>query len=68
MGGIPCIGSLPMRISTLVEMTVDGMSYQEILDQFLFLEAEDIEQGLEYAARAILRFLTLPFWGDAILQ
>lgn len=60
MGGVPCIGGLRIPVSTVVEMTVDGMSYQEIIDEVPLLEAEDIEQGLEYAARAIHRSLARP--------
>lgn len=64
MGGVPCIGGFPVPVSTVVEMTVEGMSYHEILEKIPLLEAADIDQGLEYAARAIRRFLALP--GDAV--
>lgn len=65
MGGAPCIGGLPITVSTLVMMITEGMSYKQILDEVPLLEAEDIDQGLQYAARAIHRFLDLPFRGDA---
>jgi uncharacterized protein (DUF433 family) len=59
MGGIPCIGGF-LRLSKLVEMITDGMSHQEILAEFPLLEAEDIEQGLDYAALVIKAFLLSP--------
>ncbi len=59
MGGVPCIRSLRIPVSTVVGMVADGMSEQEILDAYPDLESEDIREALRYAAEALLE-RTLP--------
>ena len=54
MGGVPCIRGLRMPVATVVGMIADGMSVDEILGEFPYLEAEDIRQALRYAAEAVL--------------
>jgi uncharacterized protein (DUF433 family) len=50
MGGVPCIRGLRIPVSMIVGMIADGMSRDEILDDYPDLEAEDISQALRYAA------------------
>ena len=53
MGGLPCIRGLRMPVATVVAMVADGMSVAEILDDFPYLEAEDVAEALRYAAQAV---------------
>ncbi len=53
MGGVPCIRGLRIPVATLVGMIAEGMGDQEILKAFPDLEAEDIREGLRYAAEAL---------------
>ncbi len=53
MGGQPCIRGLRMPVATVVAMVADGMTTEEILDDFPELEAEDVAEALRYAAEAV---------------
>ena len=53
MGGAPCLRSLRIPVSTVVDMVADGMSIREILAAFPDLEREDITEALRYAAEAV---------------
>jgi uncharacterized protein (DUF433 family) len=49
MGGQPCIRGMRMPVATVVAMVQDGMTPEEILDDYPDLEAEDIVEALAYA-------------------
>jgi uncharacterized protein (DUF433 family) len=53
MGGVPCIRGLRIPVATVVGMVADGMSTPEILAAYPDLEAEDVREGLRYAAEAV---------------
>jgi uncharacterized protein (DUF433 family) len=53
MGGVPCIRGLRMPVATIIGMTADGMTEQEILAAYPDLEREDIREALRYAAEAV---------------
>lgn len=53
MGGVPCIRGLRVPVATVVGMVADGMSTEEILEGYPYLEEEDIAQALQYAAEAV---------------
>lgn len=53
MGGVPCIRSLRIPVSTVVGMVADGMSKAEILRAYPDLEPDDIKEALRYAAEAV---------------
>jgi len=53
MGGVPCIRSLRIPVTTVVDMFADGMRDQEILQALPSLEAEDIQEALQYAATTL---------------
>lgn len=48
MGGVPCIRGLRMPMATVVGMVADGMTVEEILEDFDYLEREDIAEALRY--------------------
>ena len=50
MGGVPCIRGLRIPVATIIGMIADGISTQEILDDYPDLESEDIAQALRYVA------------------
>ena len=53
MGGVPCIRGLRVPVATVVGMVADGMSFEEILADFPYLEEEDIVAALRFAAEAV---------------
>lgn len=50
MGGRACIRGMRLTVSLVVNLIANGMSMNEILDQYPDLESEDIRQALRYAA------------------
>lgn len=52
-GGRPCIRGLRVRVKDVLEMLASGMSQETILDDFPYLEADDIFAALEYAAKQV---------------
>ncbi len=52
-GGKPCIRGMRIRVSDILEMLAEGVSEQEILNDFPDLTKEDIQASLLLAARRI---------------
>ncbi len=50
MGGRACIRGMRVTVSLIVNLVANGMSVEEILEAYPYLEAEDIRQALQYAA------------------
>ncbi|MEQ8799162.1 MAG: DUF433 domain-containing protein [Salinisphaeraceae bacterium] len=50
-GGRPCIRGQRVRVKDVLEMLASGMSRDEILADYPYLETEDISAALEYAAK-----------------
>ncbi len=48
-GGRPCIRGLRMRVSDILDLLAAGASEQEILDDYPFLERDDIRAVLAFA-------------------
>ncbi len=56
LGGVPCIRGLRVPVATVVGMVADGMTPEEILADFPYLEHDDIADiaaALRYAAEAV---------------
>ena len=51
--GRPTIRGTRLRVLDILEMTADGMSQSEILEEFDDLEAADIRAALDFAAEAM---------------
>ncbi len=49
-GGKPCIRGLRITVYDVLEYLASGMSNEEILDDFPYLQKEDILACLSYAA------------------
>lgn len=50
MGGRPCIRGMRVTVGTVVGLLASGRSQQEILEAYPYLEKEDIQAALGYAA------------------
>ena len=50
MGGRPCIRGLRVTVGTIVGLLASGHSREEILKLYPYLEPEDIDEALAYAA------------------
>jgi len=49
-GGRPCIRGMRMRVKDLLDLLAAGVSTEEILQDYPYLEKEDIQAALEFAA------------------
>ena len=49
-GGRPCIRGMRMRVKDLVDLLAAGVSPEGILQDYPYLEKEDIQAVLEFAA------------------
>ena len=50
MGGKACIRGLRVTVSTVLGLLAGGRTHEEILQAYPYLEREDIEESLAYAA------------------
>ena len=50
MGGKPCIRGLRVTVGTIVGLLASGHTTAEILKAYPYLEADDIQEALAYAA------------------
>ena len=49
-GGRPCIRGFRLRVKDVLELLAQGASWDEILKDYPFLEADDLRACLEFAA------------------
>lgn len=49
-GGRPCIRGLRIRVKDVLDLLAAGASREEILEDYPYLEPEDITAALEFAA------------------
>ena len=52
-GGRPCIRGMRIRVSDVLDLLANGLSHEEVLEEFPDLEAEDIPAALKFASRRI---------------
>ena len=52
-GGLPCIRGMRIRVKDVLDMLANGASQAEDLESYPYLEREDIQAALEYAARQV---------------
>jgi uncharacterized protein (DUF433 family) len=61
MGGKPCIRAMRVTVGTIVGLIASGHSHSEILAAYPYLEPEDLQQALAYAAWRVEEIeITLP--------
>ncbi len=49
-GGRPCIRGQRLRVTDILQLLSAGASYEEILEDYAFLERDDILAAIEFAA------------------
>lgn len=54
-GGRPCIRGMRIRVTDILGMLAGGATQEEIIQDFPFLEPDDILACLEYAAEHVNR-------------
>ncbi len=52
-GGKPCIRGMRIRVKDVLEMLAGGATEAQILEDFPYLEREDIQACYEYAAQSV---------------
>ena len=50
MGGKPCIRGMRVTVGAILGLMADGLSHEEILKDYPYLEQADLQAALEYAA------------------
>jgi uncharacterized protein (DUF433 family) len=50
MGGRACIRGMRITVSLIVNLVANGMSLEEIIESYPYLEPDDIRQAIQYAA------------------
>ncbi len=50
MGGRACIRGMRITVSLIVNLVANGMTVEEVIEAYPYLEPEDIRQALRYAA------------------
>jgi uncharacterized protein (DUF433 family) len=50
MGGKPCIRGLRVTVGTILGLLASGQTRERILQAYPYLEAEDLDAALAYAA------------------
>lgn len=50
MGGRACIRGMRITASLVINLVANGMTTDEIIEAYPYLEPEDIQQALQYAA------------------
>lgn len=59
-GGKPCIRGMRITVYDVLGYLASGMSHEEILTDFPYLEEEDIRASLAFAADIERRFMAEP--------
>ena len=50
MGGRACIRGMRITVALILNLVANGMTTEEIIQAYPYLEPEDIQQALRYAA------------------
>lgn len=53
MDGMPCLRGMRIPVATIVNMVAQNITRDEILKFYPDLEAEDIQEALEFAAETV---------------
>lgn len=61
MGGKPCIRGLRVTVGTIVGLMASGHSSEDILMAYPYLESEDLQEALSYAAWRVEE-VEIPLW------
>ena len=50
-GGRPCIRGMRIHVTDILDLLGAGASFEEVLEDYPYLEREDLLASIEYAAR-----------------
>ncbi|MFH1778316.1 MAG: DUF433 domain-containing protein [Candidatus Omnitrophota bacterium] len=50
LNGQPCIRGMRMPVHQILDLIAAGKSFKEIIEDYPYIEMEDITQSVEYAA------------------
>ena len=50
MGGRACLRGMRVTVSLILNLVANGLTVDEIIEDYPYLEPEDIQQSLRYAA------------------
>lgn len=50
-GGRPCIRGMRIRVTDVLNLLANGLTFEEVLAEFPYLETEDIQACLRFASR-----------------
>jgi uncharacterized protein (DUF433 family) len=50
MGGRACIRGMRLTVSLIINLVANGMTTEEIIKAYPYLEPEDVQQALRYTA------------------
>lgn len=56
MGGKPCIRGMRVTVGVLLGLLASNKSHSEILEAYPYLEPEDIQEALQYAAWRLMEY------------
>lgn len=65
MGGKPCIRGMRVTVGMIVGLVASGHGKQEILEMYPYLEGEDIDEALRYAAWRVEE-IEVPVWTGTV--
>ena len=60
LGGKACIRGMRISVSLIVNLVANGMSVEEIMNEYPDLEPKDVQQALRYAAWAAEDTIYIP--------
>jgi uncharacterized protein (DUF433 family) len=52
-GGRPCVRGMRVRVSDVLDLFATGLKGEEILQELPYLDSDDLQACLQYAAREI---------------
>jgi len=65
MGGKPCLRGMRVTVGMIVGLIASGHNKHEILELYPYLETEDINEALQYAAWRVEE-IEVPVWTGAV--
>ena len=52
-GGRPCVRGVRIRVIDVLDLLADGLTVEQVLAEFPYLETEDIQACLRFASRRL---------------
>ena len=65
MGGKPCLRGMRVTVGRIVGLVASGHNKQEILELYPYLESENVDEALQYAAWRVQE-IEVPVWTGAV--